>query len=94
MSNLSIEQRIRQALAQLLGEEVHVIDKQDSFRDFIGERFDSLMAVEVITAIEGCFEIEVDYLSDDVRYWFETLEKMETFVAQKLEDQLTLQAAE
>ncbi|MNJ73616.1 hypothetical protein D3C77_704370 [compost metagenome] len=52
------------------------------------------MAVEVITAIEGCFEIEVDYLSDDVRYWFETLEKMETFVAQKLEDQLTLQAAE
>jgi acyl carrier protein len=94
VSNLSIEQRIRQALAQLLGEEVHVIDKQDSFRDFIGERFDSLMAVEVITAIEGCFEIEVDYLSDDVRYWFETLEKMETFVAQKLEDQLTLQAAE
>ncbi len=94
MSNLSIEQRIRQALAQLLGEEVHAIDKQDSFRDFIGERFDSLMAVEVITAIESCFEIEVDYLSDDVRYWFETLEKMETFVAQKLEDQLTLQAAE
>lgn len=94
MSNLSIEQRIRQALAQLLGDEVLAIEKQDSFRDFIGERFDSLMAVEVITAIEGCFQIEVDYLSDDVRYWFETLEKMETFVAQKLEDQLTLQAAE
>ncbi|HYQ53568.1 MAG: acyl carrier protein [Pseudomonas sp.] len=94
MNDLSIEQRIRQTLAQLLGDEVDAIDKRDSFRDFLGERFDSLMAVEVITAIEGCFDIEVDYLSDDVRFWFETLEKMEQFVGQKLEDQLTLQATE
>ncbi|MFF5864298.1 acyl carrier protein [Pseudomonas sp. NPDC012596] len=94
MNDLSIEQRIRQTLAQLLGDEVEAIDKRDSFRDFLGERFDSLMAVEVITAIEGCFDIEVDYLSDDVRFWFETLEKMEQFVGQKLEDQLTLQATE
>jgi len=94
VNDLSIEQRIRQTLAQLLGEEVDTIDKRDSFRDFLGERFDSLMAVEVITAIEGCFDIEVDYLSDDVRFWFETLEKMEQFVGQKLEDQLTLQATE
>ncbi|RRV45539.1 acyl carrier protein [Pseudomonas sp. p106] len=94
MNDLSIEQRIRDTLGQLLGEHVDAIDKRDSFRDFLGERFDSLMAVEVITAIEGCFAIEVDYLSDDVRFWFETLEKMEQFVRQKLEDQLTLQAAE
>jgi len=94
VNDLSIEQRIRQTLAQLLGDEVEAIDKRDSFRDFLGERFDSLMAVEVITAIEGCFDIEVDYLSDDVRFWFETLEKMEQFVGQKLQDQLTLQATE
>lgn len=94
MNDLSIEQRIRQTFAQLLGDEIDTIDKRDSFRDFLGERFDSLMAVEVITAIEGCFDIEVDYLSDDVRFWFETLEKMEQFVGQKLEDQLTLQATE
>jgi len=94
VNDLSIEQRIRQTLAQLLGDEVEAIDKRDSFRDFLGERFDSLKAVEVITAIEGCFDIEVDYLSDDVRFWFETLEKMEQFVGQKLEDQLTLQATE
>ena len=94
MNHLSIEQRIRQTLGQLLGEHVDAIDKRDSFRDFLGERFDSLMAVEVITAIECCFDIEVDYLSDDVRFWFETLEKLEQFVGQKLEDQLTLQATE
>ncbi|NIE74854.1 acyl carrier protein [Pantoea sp. Tr-811] len=94
MSDLNIEHRIRQALGQLLGEEVTLIDKDASFRDFLGERFDSLMAVEVITVIEGSFGFEVDYLSDDVRFWFETLAKMERFVTQKLEDQLTLQAAE
>ncbi|MNG68881.1 Phosphopantetheine attachment site [compost metagenome] len=88
------QQRIRQTLAQLLGDEINALDPRDSFRDFIGERFDSLMAVDVITAIEACFDIEVDYLSDDVRFWFETLEKIEIFVAQKLQDQLTLQAAE
>jgi len=90
----SIEQQIRQTLAQLLGPEVLGIDSQASFRDFLGERFDSLMAVEVITAVEDRFSIEVDYLSDDVRFWFETLDKMQRFVAQKVEDQLTLQAAE
>ncbi|WDY55575.1 acyl carrier protein [Pseudomonas sp. PSKL.D1] len=93
MSNLSTAQRIRQTLGQLLGDDINAIAPGDSFRDFLGERFDSLMAVEVITAIEGAFDIEVDYLSDDVRFWFETLEKMEQFVDQKREDQLTLQAS-
>ncbi|RZI86914.1 MAG: acyl carrier protein [Pseudomonas sp.] len=94
MSTPSIELQIRQTLGQLLGPEVLGIDSQASFRDFLGERFDSLMAVEVITAVEDRFSIEVDYLSDDVRFWFETLDKMQRFVAQKVEDQLTLQAAE
>lgn len=94
MNTPSIELQIRQTLAQLLGPEVLAIDSQASFRDFLGERFDSLMAVEVITAVEDRFSIEVDYLSDDVRFWFETLDKMQRFVAQKVEDQLTLQAAE
>lgn len=94
MNTPSIELQIRQTLGQLLGPEVLAIDSQASFRDFLGERFDSLMAVEVITAVEDRFSIEVDYLSDDVRFWFETLDKMQRFVAQKVEDQLTLQAAE
>jgi len=93
VNDLSIAQRIRQALGQLLGEQIDAIGPADSFRDFLGERFDSLMAVEVITAIEGAFDIEVDYLSDDVRFWFETLEKMARFVEQKQEDQLTLRGA-
>ncbi|AGZ35252.1 acyl carrier protein [Pseudomonas sp. SWI6] len=94
MTHHTHEHRIRQALAQLLGPEVELIGMRDSFREFLGERFDSLMAVEVVTVIEATFGFEVDYLSDDIRFWFETLEKMDQFIGQKLEDQLTLQAVQ
>ncbi|ETK16371.1 hypothetical protein H097_21510 [Pseudomonas sp. FH4] len=88
----SVKEDIRSALETLLGPEVRTIGVDQSFRDFIGERFDSLMAVEVVTTIEERFGIEVDYVGDDVRYWFETLEKMEQFVKERLEDNVTLQA--
>ncbi|PIB48710.1 acyl carrier protein [Pseudomonas sp. 2588-5] len=93
MTNVStVKDDIRTALETLLGPEVRSIGADESFRDFIGERFDSLMAVEVVTIIEERFGIEVDYVGDDVRYWFETLEKMEQFVKERLEDTATLQA--
>ncbi|MBK4988201.1 acyl carrier protein [Pseudomonas sp. S36] len=88
----TVKDAIRSALEALLGPEVRTIGADQSFRDFIGERFDSLMAVEVVTTIEERFGIEVDYVGDDVRYWFETLEKMEQFVTERLEDTATLQA--
>jgi acyl carrier protein len=88
----TVKDDIRSALEALLGPEVRTIGADQSFRDFIGERFDSLMAVEVVTTIEERFGIEVDYVGDDVRYWFETLEKMEQFVTERLEDTATLQA--
>ncbi|KAA6180481.1 acyl carrier protein [Pseudomonas marginalis] len=92
MNSHSVKEDIRSALETLLGPEVRTIGVDQSFRDFIGERFDSLMAVEVVTTIEERFGIEVDYVGDDVRYWFETLEKMEQFVKERLEDNVTLQA--
>lgn len=88
----TVKDDIRSALEALLGPEVRTIGSDQSFRDFIGERFDSLMAVEVVSTIEERFGIEVDYVGDDVRYWFETLEKMEQFVTERLEDRATLQA--
>lgn len=88
----TVIENIRSALEALLGPQVRSIGADQSFRDFIGERFDSLMAVEVVTTIEERFGIEVDYVGDDVRYWFETLEKMEQFVKERMEDTATLQA--
>ncbi|QJI40775.1 acyl carrier protein [Pseudomonas sp. ADAK2] len=91
-SSNTVNEDIRASLEALLGPEVRTIGADQSFRDFIGERFDSLMAVEVVTTIEERFGIEVDFVGDDVRYWFETLEKMEQFVKGRLEDNATLQA--
>lgn len=54
--------------------------------DALGERYDSLAALEFISAVEQEFGIEVDFVADDLRYWFSQLGRAATFVSGKLED--------
>ncbi|MGW7082793.1 acyl carrier protein [Streptomyces sp. NPDC054871] len=49
--------------------------------------FDSLAALEYVTAVEGEFGIEVDFVGDDVRYWFSTLDRTAEYVRECVEDQ-------
>ncbi|MEU1941245.1 acyl carrier protein [Streptomyces sp. NPDC059474] len=49
--------------------------------------FDSLAALEYVNAVEGEFGIEVDFVGDDVRYWFSTLDRTATYVQERVEDQ-------
>ncbi|MER6379199.1 acyl carrier protein [Streptomyces sp. NPDC001250] len=49
--------------------------------------FDSLAALEYISAIEGEFGIEVDFVGDDVRHWFSTVDRTATYVRERVEDQ-------
>ncbi|MFV0132619.1 acyl carrier protein [Streptomyces sp. HMX87] len=49
--------------------------------------FDSLAALEYVTAVEGEFGIEVDFVGDDVRYWFSTLDRTAEYVRERVEDQ-------
>jgi acyl carrier protein len=49
--------------------------------------YDSLAALEVVTAIEETFGIEVDFVADDVRYSFSTVERISDYVSDALEDQ-------
>ena len=55
-----------------------------------GQRYDSLTAMECITALESAFEIEVDFVAHDVRYWFATVERMARFIADQREDRALL----
>jgi len=54
--------------------------------DALGERYDSLAALEFISAVENEFGIEVDFVADDLRHWFSQLTLAATFVARALED--------
>ncbi|MEU7649836.1 acyl carrier protein [Streptomyces huasconensis] len=49
--------------------------------------FDSLVALEYVTAVEGEFGFEVDFVGDDVRYWFSTLARTTEYVRERVEDQ-------
>ncbi|GAA3168891.1 MULTISPECIES: acyl carrier protein [Streptomyces] len=49
--------------------------------------FDSLAALEYVTAVENEFGIEVDFVGDDVRYWFGTLGRTAEYVRERVEDQ-------
>ncbi|ATL26061.1 acyl carrier protein [Streptomyces formicae] len=49
--------------------------------------FDSLAALEYVTAVESEFDFEVDFVGDDVRYWFSTLVRTSEYVRERVEDQ-------
>lgn len=48
--------------------------------------YDSLAALELITSVEEEFGIEVDFVADDVRYSFSTLDRITEYVTDRLED--------
>ena len=62
----------------------------EKLADALGERYDSLTAMECITALESAFELEVDFVAHDVRYWFATVERMARFIADQREDRALL----
>lgn len=82
--------RLRAALRPTLGSEVDTLDGDVELVDALGERYDSLAALECVSQVEDAFGFEVDFVAHDVRFWFSTLNRMERFVAEALEDQREL----
>jgi acyl carrier protein len=84
--------RLRTALAVPLGEAVLGADADADLAEALGERYDSLAAMECVTAVETRFGVEVDFVADDVRHIFSTLARITEFVRDRLEDQAALGA--
>lgn len=85
--------RVRATVREVLGEALDAVTDTDELRDKLGDRYDSLRAIEGITRIEQEFGIEVDFVGHDVRYEFATLERIARFVRWQLEDLQTLNGA-
>jgi acyl carrier protein len=82
--------RVRQALRVPLGDALDDLHDNDDLRETLGERYDSLRAMECISQIESEFGIEVDFVTHDVRYVFATVERISAFVQDQLEDQAVI----
>jgi acyl carrier protein len=85
-----LQEQVRTVLRQHLGDAVVSVAPDEKLADALGERYDSLTAMECITALESAFEIEVDFVAHDVRYWFATVERMARFIADQREDRALL----
>ncbi len=81
----SLVPTVRNVLAKHLGGDVQSIAADSVFTDVL-DNYDSLSASECIFAIEERFGIEVDFTTDDVRYWFATIDRISQFVGDRLED--------
>ncbi|MQY20213.1 hypothetical protein NRB20_33110 [Nocardia sp. RB20] len=88
-----ISTRVRNTLRSVLGEALDAVADADELRERLGDRFDSLRAVECITRIEEEFGIEVDFVGHDVRYEFASLERIARFVNWQLEDQRAVEGS-
>jgi acyl carrier protein len=81
----TLEARVRDALVSVVGGSARHVATNAELRDSL-DGYDSLAAVETITAIENTFGITVDVVEDDVRYWFASIERITQLVDERLED--------
>lgn len=87
IDRVSIEDRIRNVAERLFGETARSISIDSALVDSLPE-FTSLTSLNLITATEEEFGIEVDFVSDDVKFSFSTLRNIAGYVQERLEDQV------
>lgn len=78
--------RVRRTLREQFGAIFDPVGDDDELRAALGERYDSLAALECITRVEAEFGIEVDFVVHDLRYAFSTVRRICRFVRDQLED--------
>ncbi|AUI58253.1 acyl carrier protein [Amycolatopsis sp. BJA-103] len=83
----SLRTRTRAVLAGLFGPEIDDLPADAPLPETLGDRYDSLGAMECVTAMEKEFGIEVDFVEHDVRYTFAQMDRIAEFVHAQLEDQ-------
>lgn len=82
-----IANKVRAVFIDRFGDAAKKVDADADLPDVL-PGLDSLQSVQVVSAIEDLFGFEVDYVGDDVRYWFATINRIVDYVSDRLEDQV------
>lgn len=82
-----IQARTRAVLAALFGPTVDHVATDAMLPESL-DRYDSLGALECVTAVEKEFSIEVDFVIHDVRHAFSRVDRIAEFVRNQLEDRV------
>lgn len=82
--------RVRATLRLQFGAALDDIADDDLLRDGLGDRYDSVTALECVCRIESEFGIAVDFVDHDIRYSFSTIARIRGYVRDRLEDNAVL----
>ncbi|GGM13675.1 hypothetical protein GCM10010129_67160 [Streptomyces fumigatiscleroticus] len=85
--------QVRATLGPLLGDALTAVADDDDLARALGDRYDSLTALECVSRIEAAFDVEVDFVAHDVRYVFATVGRIASFVRDLIEDRTALEAS-
>ena len=85
LDHTEINNRVQGDLEKRFGDAARSLPADTDLSDAL-PGFDSLAALEYVTAVESEFGIEVDFVGDDVRYWFSTLGRTTEYVRESIED--------
>ncbi|MFF7379696.1 acyl carrier protein [Streptomyces massasporeus] len=85
LDHTEINNRIQAVLEKRFGDAARALPADADLTEAL-PGFDSLAALEYVTAVEGEFGIEIDFVGDDVRYWFSTLGRTTEYVRDAVED--------
>lgn len=80
-----IATRVRRVLERQFGQAGRTVDTNANLSENLPS-FSSLAALEFISSVEEEFDIEVDFVGDDVRHNFSTLTRVVEYVAERVED--------
>lgn len=83
---------VRSTLRGVVGDDIMDVNDDVDLQEALGDSYNSLAAMECITWAEEKFSIEVDFVADDVRFWFSTITRIQQFVREKREDMVALRA--
>ncbi|MEU9100005.1 phosphopantetheine-binding protein [Streptomyces sp. NPDC048361] len=84
--------QVRAALSPLLGDALAAVADDADLARALGDRYDSLTALECVSRVEAAFGVEVDFVAHDVRHTFATVGRIAAFVRDLIEDRTALEA--
>jgi acyl carrier protein len=87
---IGLKRRVREVMRAQFGGPLDQVADSTPLPDGLGDRYDSLAVMECVTNVSEAFNIEVDFVQHDVRFFFSSIERITRFVGDRLEDQAVI----
>lgn len=85
-----ISMRIANRLGPLFNYDLSSLSPNEKLAEHKDLNYDSMSVMECVVLIQDEFDINIDFVSDDVRHTFATLENIASMVRRKLDDKARL----